>query len=204
MVFAIAFGIGGGSNPLQTYRYLIAYVGNLTVEDPDSLYISEELCHTHSGANQMQTSRILLLPKIISLSLLLLLILVVAACSGPTLPELPAQSQGEESLAVEIEDNDTETESVASAETDSMTESESDKQAGVAAAAETVAESDNAADDTLSEAAIAEVPAEEAQAEPAPTTVDNWLTVTSRVDHELPAIGNPDAPLIITEFSDFM
>lgn len=32
----------------------------------------------------------------------------------------------------------------------------------------------------------------------------NWLTITARVEHDLAAIGNPNAPLVITEFSDFM
>lgn len=161
----------------------------------------------------MQTSRILLLSKTIFLSLPLMLLFMIAACSGPTLPELPTQSQGEESLAVEVDDNNETVESAASTESESIAESdsESDKQAGVAVAAEaaetvteTIAESDNAADDTTADEALVEESAQEAPAESAAATVDNWLTVTSRVDHELAAIGNPDAPLSIIEFSDFM
>jgi hypothetical protein len=38
---------------------------------------------------------------------------------------------------------------------------------------------------------------------PSPTEVD-WLSVSGRTQDELPTLGNPDAPVTLIDYSDFM
>lgn len=138
-----------------------------------------------------------------SFLLLAFSVLLLAACRLPDFPtgtveEAPAADQQTTEAATEPNADansgaDTGSESGASEEAQTN-EADADKQAGVAAAAEAATESDTEA----AEAEVAEAPAEAAPA------VEDWLTVTTRAEHELPAIGNPDAALTITEFSDFM
>lgn len=124
--------------------------------------------------------------------ILLMLLLVTAACS---LPEFSTESSSAANAVPA--DNQEGTEQTVASGNDASTASENaDKQAGVAAAADAVAE------EVVAEVAPAEV-VESTESEAAPVDI-NWLATTNQVEYELRAIGNPDAALTITEFSDFM
>lgn len=99
-------------------------------------------------------------------------------------------------------------------------EQSSDKQSAVTEAANAAgdagsdaADSENATADnseSVNESVTEKIGSEEtnsegtvAEAEAATLPVD-WLTITERAEFERAAIGNPEAPLVITEFSDFM
>lgn len=162
----------------------------------------------------MQMSRLLFSSKRSLLAIALLLLFAVASCGRVELPELPTQPETDETLAVEAEAAEPETSNSGTETTVAESEApdaDSDKQAGVAAAADAAeAEAaeevitEEAAEEVITEEAAEEVVAEAAPEEQAAPENVNWLTVTNRAEHELPAIGNPDAALTITEFSDFM
>ncbi|MEM7128504.1 MAG: hypothetical protein AAF702_19375 [Chloroflexota bacterium] len=133
----------------------------------------------------------------------IVILLIIAACSGPegAAIQLPGTSEtsSEETtneVAVDAESAEVELADEAAAEpSGEEAVGELEKAMTVGEALEAAAE---AAETEKLDAELVEVEPEVAPAEV------NWLTVSTRAEYDLAAIGNPDAPLVITEFSDFM
>ncbi|HEX9921217.1 MAG TPA: hypothetical protein VGD99_01015 [Anaerolineae bacterium] len=51
---------------------------------------------------------------------------------------------------------------------------------------------------------LAEVPASEAEPDPAVQAEVNWLTVEGKTGDNLAFLGNPDAPVTMIDYSDFL
>ena len=121
------------------------------------------------------------------------LLFTLSACTQPgVVTEMPASETQAEAQSAQSTDSD------ASASTEAPIVEETTEEPAVVE--EIVEESTQNTEDQ-----VAEQPseAEVVEAEAAPSDID-WLTVSTLVDAERSMIGNPDAPVTMVEFSDFM
>lgn len=142
----------------------------------------------------------MLLTRLSFAAILLILAATCIAATGCTMPDLPTET-AERQPSTTVEDVAETASGPEQASAGNSTE-EGDTTAVTAVEEDSANTDSSSAPETKVEVAT-ETSDDSVQAEEVAADVD-WLSVATQVDYERQAIGNPEAPLTITEYSDFM